>query len=38
VDGFGEVKEDILDVIDAKFPDEVEDHVKDCVQNWHMYP
>ncbi len=29
MDGFGEVKEEILDVIDAKFPDEVEDHVKD---------
>jgi hypothetical protein len=37
VDGFGEVKEDILDVIDTKFLDEVEDHVKDYVQNWHMY-
>ncbi len=38
MDGFGEVKEDILDMINTKFPDEVEDHVKDCVQNWHMYP
>jgi len=38
VDGFGEVKEDILVMIDAKFLNEVEDHVKDCVQNRHMYP
>ncbi len=30
--GFGE-DEDILDVIDVKFSNEVEDHVEDCVQN-----
>jgi hypothetical protein len=33
VDGFGEAKEKILHLLDAKFPDEVEDHVKDCVHN-----
>ncbi len=37
VDGFGDVEEDILDVIDVEFPSEVEDHVEDCVENWHMY-
>jgi hypothetical protein len=38
VDGFGEVKEEILDVIDVEFFNEVENYVKDCVQNWHMCP
>ncbi len=37
VDGFGEAKEEILDVIDVEFFNEVENYVKDCVQNWHMY-
>jgi hypothetical protein len=32
VHGFGE-DEDILDVMDAKFSNELEDHVEDCVQN-----
>jgi phage terminase large subunit-like protein len=38
VDEFGEVEEEILDLLDAEFPDEVEDHVEKCVQNWDMYP
>ncbi len=33
VDGFGEDEEDTLNMIDVKFPNEVEDHVEDCVQN-----
>jgi hypothetical protein len=33
MNGFDEVKEDILDIINTKFYDEVEDHVKDYVQN-----
>ncbi len=37
MDGFGEAKEEILDVIDVEFFNEVENYVKDCVQNWHMY-
>ncbi len=31
VDEFGEAKEEILNLLDAKFLDEVEDHVEDCV-------
>jgi hypothetical protein len=31
VDDFGEAEEDILDLIDAKFPNEVEDYAKECV-------
>jgi hypothetical protein len=38
VDEFGEVMEEILDLLDAKFLDEVEDHVEECVHNWDMYP
>jgi hypothetical protein len=38
VDEFGKAKEDILDLLDVKFSNEVEDHVEDCVQNWDMYP
>jgi hypothetical protein len=38
VDGFGETDEEILGLLDAEFPNEVEDHVKECVQNWDMYP
>jgi phage terminase large subunit-like protein len=38
VDEFGEVEEEILNLLDAKFPHEVEDHVEECVQNWDMYP
>ncbi len=30
-DEFGKVEEEILDLLDAKFPDEVEDHVEECV-------
>lgn len=37
VDGFGEVKEDILDVMDARFPNKVDDNVEDYMQNWDMY-
>jgi hypothetical protein len=38
VNGFDEVEEDILYIINTKFYDEVEDHVKHYVQNWNMYP
>jgi hypothetical protein len=38
VNGFDEVEEDIRNIISTKFYDEVEDHVKDHVQNWNMYP
>ncbi len=31
VDEFGEVEEEILDLLDVKFFYEVEDHVKECV-------
>jgi len=37
VDGFGEVEEDILDVMDAKFSSKVDDNVEDYMQNWDMY-
>ncbi len=37
-DEFGEVEEEILDLLNVKFPNEVQDHVEDCVQNWDMYP
>lgn len=36
--GFGGFEENILDVINVEFPNEIEDHVKDCVQSWDMYP
>jgi hypothetical protein len=32
VDEFGEAKEDMLNLLDAEFPDEVEDHVEEFVQ------
>ncbi len=35
--GFGEVEEDILDVIDFVFRCEDQGHVKDCIQDWDMY-
>jgi tetrahydromethanopterin S-methyltransferase subunit A len=38
VDKFGKAKEEILDLLDVEFFDEVDDHVEDCVQNWDMYP
>ncbi len=38
VDGFGQTKEEILDVMDVECFDEVEDHVKDYIQNWDIYP
>ncbi len=38
VDEFEEVEEKILDLLNVKFPNEVEDPVEDCVQNWDMYP
>jgi hypothetical protein len=38
VNEFGEDKEDILNVMNAEFFDEVENHVEDCVQNWDLYP
>ncbi len=34
MDEFGETKEKIL----AEFCDEVENCVKECVQNWGMFP
>jgi len=37
VDGFGEVEEDILDVMDVKFPNKVDNNVEDYMQNWDMY-
>jgi hypothetical protein len=37
VDGFGEVEEDILDVMDANFRNKVDDNVEDYMQNWDMY-
>ncbi len=38
MDEFGEEKEDILNVTNAEFFYEVENHVKDCMQNWDLYP
>ncbi len=38
VDGFGEVEEAILDVMDVEFLEEVQDHLEDCLQDWEMYP
>jgi hypothetical protein len=31
VDGFGEIEEEILGLLDAEFPNEIEDHVEECV-------
>jgi hypothetical protein len=33
VNEFGEVEEEILDLMDVQFFDEVGDHVEQCVQN-----
>jgi hypothetical protein len=39
VDGFGEVEENLLDVLDIDFPNEVGGYVEeDNVQNWELYP
>jgi hypothetical protein len=39
VDGFGEVEENLLDVLDIDFPNEVGGCVEeDDVQNWELYP
>lgn len=38
MDKFGKAKEEIQDLLDVEFSDEVEDHVEDCVQSWDMYP
>jgi hypothetical protein len=38
VDDFGDTQEKILDLQDAKFFDEVDDCVEECVQNWNMFP
>jgi hypothetical protein len=38
VNEFGEAEVKILDLLDAKFPNEVEGHVEECVQNWDIYP
>jgi hypothetical protein len=34
---FGAVEEDILDVIDFDFPEKVDDHLEECIQDWEMY-
>jgi hypothetical protein len=31
---FGEVEEDVLDVIDFEFLDKVDDHVEECISGW----
>jgi hypothetical protein len=31
LDVFGEVEEDKLDVIDFEFPNEVDDHLEECI-------
>ncbi len=38
LDVFGEVEEDVLDVIDSKFPNEVDEHLEECIQDWEMHP
>ncbi len=38
VDQFVEAEEEILDLLDAKFPNEVESYVEECVQSWDMFP
>jgi hypothetical protein len=35
---FGEVEEDILNVIDFEFLDKLDDHLKEYIQDWEMYP
>jgi hypothetical protein len=37
VDEFGGAKEEILDLMDAKFLDEVGDHLEECLQDWDTY-
>jgi hypothetical protein len=37
LDVFGEVEEDVLDVIDSKFPNEVDEHLEECIQDWEMH-
>jgi hypothetical protein len=38
VDEFGKAKEEILYLLEVEYPDEVEDHVEECVHNWDMFP
>jgi len=38
LDVLGEVEEDILDVIDFEFPNEVDEHLEECIQDWEMHP
>jgi hypothetical protein len=38
VDEFGDADEEILDLLNAKFANEVEGYVEECVQNWDMFP
>ncbi len=38
MDEFGEVEEEILDLLDVKFPNEVEGYVEKCVWIWDMFP
>ncbi len=33
IDVFGEVEEDILDVIDFEFLDEIDDHLEECIKD-----
>ncbi len=35
---FSEVEEDILNVIDFEFLDKLDDHLKEYIQDWEMYP
>ncbi len=35
---FGEVKENLLDILDVKFIDTLGCHVKECSQDWEMFP
>jgi hypothetical protein len=34
LDVFGEVEEDVLNVKDFEFLDKVDDHLKECIQDW----
>jgi hypothetical protein len=38
VDEFDDANEEILNLLDAKFANEVEGYVEECVQNWDMFP
>jgi hypothetical protein len=38
VDEFGDTKEEILDLLDTEFVNEVEGYVEECVHNWDIFP